>query len=335
MKVAAFTGGVTVPSARFRVRQYIPALQSQGIDVEEFGHSGGDNHPPATKWRRPAWGLTRTAGLAGDIWRSRNHDCVLLQREMISSFKTLEGWTGKPRVFDVDDSIHFFRGGRAARRIAQISDRVIAGNSFLADWYSQWNNDVVILPTAVDDDRYCPAPEMPRKSTVVGWIGSSSNFVYLDAIQPALSRVLQMYPQAHLRVIADCPPALDLIPPSRWSFSNWRADQEIAEIQNMAIGIMPLLDTILARGKCSFKMLQYMSCGIPVVVSPVGMNASVLGMGTIGLGASSADDWVDALGALITSPNTRASMGLAGRDVICRSFSVRSLALELAKHLSL
>ena len=140
MKVAAFTGGVKVPSARFRVRQYIPALQSYGVILDEIGMRGGA-YPPAAQWQRPIWGAARLAALGVAAVRSYAYDATLLQREMISSFTTVERLTHSPRIFDVDDAIHLHRGGGFARRLAQMSERVIAGNSFLAEWYSQWNRD--------------------------------------------------------------------------------------------------------------------------------------------------------------------------------------------------
>jgi glycosyltransferase involved in cell wall biosynthesis len=196
---------------------------------------------------------------------------VMLQREMISSHLTLERFTPSPRVLDVDDAIHLLRGGDFARKLAQISDRVIAGNSYLAEWYSAWNRDVVILPTAVDADRYVPAPAVGRDMIVIGWIGTSANFGYLETLAPALARVVAEHPHVHIKIVSDRAPAFSALAPDRWSFVKWGEASEISDIQSMDIGIMPLADSPWARGKCSFKMLQYMACGLPVVVSPVGM----------------------------------------------------------------
>jgi glycosyltransferase involved in cell wall biosynthesis len=98
----------------------------------------------------------------------------------------------------------------------------------------------------------------------------------------------------------------------------------------MTIGIMPLEDSVICRGKCSFKMLQYMACGIPVVVTPCGMNAEVLQKGCVGFGARTDAEWIDALDALITNPDLAARMGQAGRAVVERDYSLNVLAPRLA-----
>ena len=93
----------------------------------------------------------------------------------------------------------------------------------------------------------------------------------------------------------------------------------------MAIGLMPLEDSDWARGKCSYKMLCYMAAGLPVVVSPVGMNREVLAQGEIGYGAATTEEWVVALSALIENRALRLRMGQAGRKVVEDEYSVSKL----------
>ncbi len=332
MKVAAFTGGVKVPSARFRVRQYIPALQSYGVILDEIGMRGGA-YPPAAQWQRPIWGAARLAALGVAAVRSYAYDATLLQREMISSFTTVECLTHSPRIFDVDDAIHLQRGGGFARRLAQMSERVIAGNSFLAEWYSQWNRDVAIMPTGIDSDIYCPRRVHTNGRITIGWIGTSANHSYLTAIEAALREILTRHSDAHLKIVSDQAPDFNMLNPTRWTFVPWSEIGEISDIQTMDIGIMPLADTPWSRGKCSFKMLQYMACGLPVVVAPVGMNAEVLNEATLGIAATSIDDWVDAIDALVASAQMRTQMGEAGRGVIEKKYAINVLAPQFAKHL--
>jgi glycosyltransferase involved in cell wall biosynthesis len=334
VRVAAFTGGQAVPSARFRVRQYIPALSELGVDVTEFGHGGGGVYPPSQRWRTPLWGATRLSALAADVIRARAFDCTLLQREMVSSFLTLEPLTKSPRILDVDDAVHLHRGGGFARRIAALSNRVIAGNSFLAEWYGQWNRDVVILPTGVDSTRYTPNLRAKADSVVIGWIGTASNHVYLDVIEQALALTLEKHAEAHLLIISDRPPQFTTLSPDRWSFKKWSEKDEISDIQSLDIGIMPLINTEIARGKCSFKMLQYMSCGLPVVASPVGMNAQVLSEGAFGHSATTTDEWLGALGELIEHADRRNKLGREGRKLVEKSYSIKILAPKLATYLA-
>jgi glycosyltransferase involved in cell wall biosynthesis len=331
MKIAAFTPGPRVPSARFRVRQFIPMLETLGITLDEL-MTRSSAYPPPQAWRRPLWGGARLGELSALTLRSRRYDAVLLQREMVSSLVTLEPFTGRPRILDVDDAIHLLRGGRAARRLAEISDRVVAGNAYLAEWYGRWNSNVTILPTAVDTDRYAPGERASeqQEGPVIGWIGTSANHSYLNEIEPALERVLEGHPSARLKIVSDRPPGFSRLDSRRWRFVAWSEAAEVAEIRSMDIGIMPLADSDWARGKCSFKMLQYMACAIPVIVSPVGMNAEVLRDGPLGLAARGEAEWVEALGALLTDPALRDAMGKAGREVAEQTYSVRVIAPKLA-----
>jgi glycosyltransferase involved in cell wall biosynthesis len=334
MKVAAFTPGGTVPSARFRVRQYVEPLRERGIRLVEM-KTATSSYPPLRRAARPVWAAARLAELAGAALRSHRYDAVLLQREMISSLVTLEPLTRSPRILDIDDAVHLLRDGRAARRLAQISHAIIAGNSWLADWYRAWNPNVHIVPTAVDAARYRPrAAGQEADSLVVGWIGTSANFPYLLGIEEAIAAALRAQPRLVLRIVSDRPPEFTRIAPDRWRFVPWTEAGEVADIQAMDVGIMPLADTEWAKGKCSFKMLQYMSCGLPVVVSPVGMNSEVLAQGRVGISADGAAAWTDALCDLAASQALREAMGAEGRRVVERRYDRSVVARQLGDILS-
>jgi glycosyltransferase involved in cell wall biosynthesis len=332
--VAAFTGGGTDPSARFRVRQHIPSLLQHGVFVSEMTSHVG-KFPPETKCLRPFWAVARLTDQVPNIFKSHCFDLVLLQREILSTHATLEFLTKAPRILDVDDAIFLRRDGRSAKRLAQICDGVICGNSYLADWFCRWNKNVVVIPTAVDSDRYIPRSEVDKidDRMVIGWIGTSGNLKYVYAIEAALVRVFEVYPRAKLRIVCDKKPEFRHINESNLEFLSWSEELEVKSIQGMDIGIMPLSDTEWSRGKCSYKMLQYMSCGIPVVVSPVGMNADVLLMGEVGTSATSMDEWVDGIIVLIENHSLRKKIGTIGRHVITKFFSVQITAPKIANHL--
>jgi glycosyltransferase involved in cell wall biosynthesis len=332
--VAAFTGGRDNPSSRFRVRQYVSPLVDHGIVLHELT-SPLNSSPPVAKWIRPLWGCASLACDVPHIALSWTYDVCLLQRELINTLLTLEPLTKKPRILDVDDAIFVYRNGWPARKLAQLSDRVVCGNSYLAEWFGKWNPNIAIVPTAVDTDKLIPRKDAKtgangHDAPVIGWIGGSSNSPYLASIEKALARVLALYPQARLRIVGDLPPALD-VPVSRVDWVQWTERGEVAAIQNMDIGIMPLDDTTWTRGKCSYKMLQYMACGLPVVVSPVGMNAQVLALGECGFGARTESQWVESLVALIEDRNLRQRLGAVGRGVVESNFSIQAVAPKLAR----
>lgn len=331
LKVAAFTGGLAVPSARFRVRQYIESLRHVGIQIQEFPATVG-SYPPRSHIIRPLWAVSSLMSRLPGIALSYRCDLTLFQREMLSTFVTLEPLTIKPRILDVDDAIFLLRKGHFARRLAQMSDGVICGNAYLAEWFGAWNRNVTIIPTAVNIARYVPPSRHSQidDRKVIGWIGTSTNLRYLYAIEAALAKVMTMIPKAQLLVVCDQFPKFQSIDPNRIKYIRWEEKIEVESIQSMDIGIMPLEDTPWARGKCSFKMLQYMACGLPVVVSPVGMNAEVLAVGDVGIGASTGGQWVEALVSLLDNQRLRSEMGASGRRVVEKSYSINALAPRLA-----
>lgn len=332
ISVAAFTSGRNVPGSRFRVRQYINGLKQYGVELSEFYPRAG-GYPPERKWKRPFWAVASLAGRVPHVVRSFRYDVTLLQREMMSTFLTLEPLTKCPRVLDVDDAIWLNRDSSFAGKLAAMSDSVICGNSFLAEYFRQWNANITVLPTAVDTKRFVPIKNgFSGDSPIIGWSGNRSGFADLKIVEAPLRTVLAMYPKARLRVMAEERPSLD-IPVHQLEFVPWSPEVEVQAIQSMDIGIMPLRDTLWSRGKCSYKMLLYMSCGIPVVVSPVGMNAEILEMASVGQAASSPDEWISTLEAILGDHDLASAMGQQGRQLALKSFSINVLAQRLATEL--
>ena len=330
LRVAAFTGGRRVPSARFRVHQHRARLAQYGIELVLFPARLG-SYPPVSRALRPLWLGATLAQRMPAVVRSHGFDVTLLQREMVSTLVTLEGFTGRPRVFDVDDALWMLRGGEFAGSIAGRCDTVVCGNDYLADYFVRYNPDVSVIPTAVDAERFTPsATDRDAGPPVVGWIGTSSGHKYLYEIEDALVRVLRSRRDAVLRVVSNRAPRFARVPPTQFEYVPWQAEQEAEVIRGMTVGIMPLRDTPWERGKCSYKMLLYMACGIPVVVSPVGLNGQLLERGTIGYSAGTGEEWSERILALLGDLNRARTMGRAGREVVMESFTAEKVGRQLA-----
>lgn len=111
----------------------------------------------------------------------------------------------------------------------------------------------------------------------------------------------------------------------------WTEESEAAELQAMDIGLMPLPDEPWARGKCGYKLIQYMACGLPVVASPVGVNCEIVAHGENGFLADTPDAWCDALTRLVLDPALRRRMGAVGRKRAVADYSLRSQAPRLVE----
>lgn len=331
LRCAILTQGKLVPSSRFRLHQNLPFLRADGISPELFEASLGA-YPPSGFFRRLLWGGAAAGEGFLRVMRARASDLVLLQRGLISAYQTFEPLISSPLVLDVDDAIFLSARRKSADKIARRAELVICGNSFLADYFSVFSR-IEILPTAIDVARFVPRSTSRLGRPVIGWSGSSSGFAYLYGIQEAIAHLFNKYPELLLKVIADRPPIFNKLPPERILFEPWSQEREVEALYDFTIGLMPLGNTPWERGKCSFKMLTYMAVGLPVVVSPVGMNAEVLSLGSLGFGAITTSDWVDSISYLIDNPEICVKSGSVGRAVAEAHFSTEMIGPKLSKML--
>lgn len=346
LKVVALLQGRTTPSDRFRVRQNIPYLADLGIQVTgytpfissysrlpgKFGKIRERYLPPIAV----AKAILIIAGRARGTIASYRANLTWIGRSYIPGLEGLVRLVKGPRVLDVDDAIWMTTplGRGAAARFARKMDAVIANNDFVADWYSQYCKNVYVVPDGIDIERFKPADKTLKSDSdnfIVGWTGTSVNFGEIYNIEPALVRFLKDHPKARLRIISNEPPKFCDIPLVQLEFRRWTAEAEGTNLSDLDVGIMPMRDNEWTRGKNSNKMLCYMASGLPVVVSPIGTNKEILGLGDIGLHPDSLDGWYDCLTKLFNDRMTRLAMGARGRAIIEREFSITVVSSQLAR----
>jgi glycosyltransferase involved in cell wall biosynthesis len=207
---------------------------------------------------------------------------------------------------------------------------VIAGNRYLAARARQAGAArIEIIPTVVDEQRYAAASPADAQPPVIGWVGSPATEHYMLDIRQVLEQVCAAHHARLLLVGARTETAgqFDGITPE---VVPWSEASEAAMIARMDIGIMPLLDSPWERGKCGYKIIQYMACGLPVVASPVGANVDIVRHGENGFLAADDAAWRDALERLIASPSMRARMGHAGRARVEAEYSLVAQVPRLA-----
>jgi len=327
IRVVAITGGKNVPSRRFRIDALVPFLAERNIELAELCPTIS-RYPPSSNLLRLPWLVSALAERLTFLYRSRGYDAVILQREMISTLPTLERFLPKPWVLDVDDAIYLHRSGKAAEYVARSCSLVVCGNHYLAEKFSQWNPNVVVIPTGVDTEQLQPSLNRSiREKPIIGWIGTSGNYCYLELVEPALKKVLAYFPDARLQIISNQFPTFLEHLGSQLDFRIWQPGIENDLLPQFTIGIMPLADSEWARGKCAFKMLQYMAAGIPVVATPIGMNAEIFASGAIGLAAQNNKQWVESLTTLLQSSEVAESMGANGRQLVEEKYSLKQVAM--------
>jgi glycosyltransferase involved in cell wall biosynthesis len=269
----------------------------------------------------------------------READVVVLVRKLFTwaELKALRA-SARKLVYDFDDAVMFrdpFRGEpvshvrrRRFRHMVRTADAVTAGNDYLARVALEDAPDSFcrVVPTPVDTDRYVPGTARHRGFRV-GWIGSRATRGYLPLVTEPLRRLLAARSDAVVAVMADAPPSqLAGVP---FEFTPWSEDAEVPFLQSLDAGLMPLSDDPFSRGKCGFKLLQYLACGVPAVASPVGVNVDMCAEGE-GRLASSADEWTAALLAIAADPAAARAATLRARDGVAERWSVRTVAPKLA-----
>lgn len=343
MRVAALTSGESSPSARFRVRQHLPNLRASGLEVREYcpavnqgarlpgvlGKIRARYLPPLVVGQAAMNLALRIPGILG----SHQSDVTWLERNFVPGVDDAAALLKKPLVFDIDDAIWLYNpmGRSQISRLVRRSNMVFAGNAFIADWCSNYCSTIRIIPTAVDTDRFVPRPSPKEAGSlfIVGWTGTSGNFRFLRQVEKALDAFLRRHPQARLMIVADRAPSELAVPAEQLIFRKWSPATEHSVLQEFDVGIMPLDDSELSRGKCSFKMLQYMAVGLPVIVSPYGMNAELLKLGDIGSAAVSDADWHDALDEAMQRTDVWRKRGAVARSVLLDRFSVSKVSMMI------
>jgi glycosyltransferase involved in cell wall biosynthesis len=224
-------------------------------------------------------------------------------------------------AYDFDDAVPYrdtFAGAglsrtrwRRFRRMVAGADRVLAGNSHLADLAGRAGRQAAVVPTVVDVPDGSPTPEPADGVPVVGWIGSASTLPYLEARAAELSAVMASGHHFRMRVIADVPPSLP--PGIAVDFVPWTPDGWQAALEATHLGIAPLPDDAWTRGKCGLKVLQMLATGRPVVASAVGVQREQVRHGATGYLAGTPETLVEGLLRLLDDPAARRRMGAAAR----------------------
>lgn len=344
MRILALTKyGTLAASTRQRFQQYEPYLSRVGIEVEYSPLFDNDYLTPLLSGRRRSVGpvIRGYWRRLGAVLRARSFDALWVHCEL---FPYLPGFVeglaarlgGRPIIFDFDDAIFHMYDENASLLVRTLLEGKLApllrrasacmcGNAYLQAYAARYCPQSVIISTVVDTDRY-----QPRASTdwggpvVIGWIGSPSTWPNVRPLLPLLSELCDTH-GGRLCVVGageaakgDLFPGLDLV--------DWSESSEIANVQAMDIGIMPLVDRPFERGKSGYKLIQYMACGLPVVASPVGVNREIVTQGENGFLATGGAEWREALERLIADGALRRKMGEAGRERAVTDYSVASQA---------
>ncbi len=328
------------PGQRFRFEQYLEFLGENGYDctISNLISEKDDLiFYKKKRYLRKFLILHRSVMIRKrDLKKIRSFDMVFIYREAIMHWSVYVekklSRLGIPFVYDFDDAIWLFdvsdgnrtfgwlkRPGKIAK-IIELSRITIAGNEYLASYARQFTDHVTVIPTTIQTESISMQPKKTDNQTVcIGWTGSTTTMKHLKTALPFLKKITEKYPgKITIKVISD---SQFNVPEPEIHFCKWNPDTEIEDLNEMDIGIMPLPDDDWSKGKCGFKGLQYMSLGIPAVMSPVGVNTEIISDGENGFLAAHEQEWIEKLSLLIESPELREKLGKAGKKTVEEKYS--------------
>ena len=253
-------------------------------------------------------------------------NCTIVGPPIVEFFLKL---IGKKIIFDFDDAIHrgsensnnwffsnFIRCDWKIKLIIKFSSLVIVGNKELKKYASKYNKNVQIIPTTIDINKYKLKNKKNQKPLVVGWSGSASTSKYIENFLPMLIKI-QNTNDFKILIIGS---KLN-INNNRIKCLSWSSKYEIEHLKKIDIGLMPLPNNVWTRGKCGLKILQYLSIGIPSIVSNVGTNSEIIINKKNGFLINNNKEWEIYLKKLINNPSLISEMGISGRKTVVKYFS--------------
>ena len=329
------------PGSRIRMYQYLPYLRSQGVEVTVAPLLDDDyvsrlyERLPVNKWRVARSYLERLGRL---LTAQERFDLIWLQWEVFpwlpGALETLLLRGKIPVVADYDDAI-FHRYdlhrsalvrallGRKIDAVMKAAGTVVVGNEYLGGRAREAGaKRVVSLPSVIDIDRYQVANRSESDEFTIGWMGTPTTAGFMSAIAAPLAQFCRNGGR-RVTIVGAKEIALPDVPVT---YKAWSEDSEAADIASFDVGVMPLPDDPWSNGKCGYKLIQYMACGVPVVASPVGINSQIVDHGGNGFLATTSEDWFVALEAMAKSGEMRREMGMKARKRVVDSYCLQVTA---------
>jgi glycosyltransferase involved in cell wall biosynthesis len=326
--------GPLAASHRVRLAQYRKGLAEAGIDLTI--HSLLGNEYLQSRFHSLPTPVLPVLDAYFDrikiLFGKQRFDIAIVHCELFPFFPWRVEHTALkiPFIYDFDDAYYLrYRVGNLAwlnpilgrkfDHALRCADAITAGSEHLAIWARLFNKNVTVLPSVVDTARFAPDPSLKNPTFTIGWLGSPSTAKYLQYLTVPLETLGQDR-RVRLLVIGGKAPPIKGVEILEFP---WSESTEVQHINSFDVGIMPLPDDEWARGKCAFKLVQYMACGVPVVASRVGSNIDLVTK-DCGFLVSTPDGWVDAIRQLCDQPLMRQRMGESSRKRVIASYSLGS-----------
>lgn len=332
----------TAASQRFRFEQYYSFLKENGKEftIQPFWDEKGWEilYKKGNTFLKLLYlikGLLKRCSL---VFTAKRYEFIFIHREIFPTgplflITLLSKVLKKKIIYDFDDAIWlknyadnnknfaFLKNYKQVPKLCKHAYKVSVGNEYLYHYAHHYNSSIELIPTTIDTENlHNRTRDKKNEKVVIGWTGTHSTLKYMLDLLPILDTLSNKF-EFELLIISDKTPDFER---PYLNFVAWNKENEIDDLLKMNVGIMPLTDDKWSRGKCGFKALQYMSLGIPAIVSPVGVNSEIVDHDINGWICSNWEDWRHTLNNVLEHPEIVSKMSESAREKIISKYSVLS-----------
>lgn len=272
----------------------------------------------------------------------RNYDILFIEYELFPFvpyfFEKLALFGKKNIVLDYDDAtfhtydkhnyriIHWFCGNKIYK-LANKASLIITGSPYLTKVLKEYNKNIIEIPTSINFNKYQIFNKTVASSTIssfkIGWVGSKNTSVNILPLKEVFIE-LQKKANIELVLIGFDNALLHNLKGVNYKSVTWRAETEIETISSFDVGIMPLEDKFFNYGKCGFKLIQYMACGIPTIATPLEANVKI-NRENDNLFATTNAEWMLAFEKILKEKvYYKNEVGKANKEIVKKFYSTES-----------
>lgn len=334
MKIHFFTcGDENTASSRVRAIQVMPKLNKLSIETYLYTpHKFSENERYSVRIIKSNWYFLK------QIKNINRRDIIYLQKGgafnkyffiIIIFYKLLKR---VKIIFDFDDAI-FINTPKKTYLYMKISDHIVVGGHYLQEYAKKYHKNVSLIPTSISYSMYSRFDknyEHDNGVPVIGWIGHGvAHYENLKILVPVFKKLIKENIEFKFLLIGAKKDKrvhhlfdieglnVEIIDEINWSDTL----SAVGLIQKFSVGVQPLNNFLWENGKCTFKAIEYMACGVPVVSSNVGESDYLIDDGKNGFLVDSTNKWVDKIKLLIDNIDLRTRVGLAGQKTVKERYS--------------
>ncbi|MFQ5787188.1 MAG: glycosyltransferase [Thermodesulfobacteriota bacterium] len=332
----------------YRVHKWVEILNHNGFEASTRYVFEKEQFDELMSQKRTVF--FQTVFLLHRIWHciyALTYNCVIVRRELLlyndygNLFLEKLLLALHPNVvLDFDDDISvakrepreitlvgrlMFESPAKFQESLKLYSRFIVGSNYLRNLVSEnkseiSDKDIVVIATCVDYKKY-PIKVYDWKSEYVnfGWLGSNHNIYLLKIIIPVLNEISKNHKIRFLVISGQD------YGPENANFEivniSWSLEKELENLHKIDIGLMPLYDTAVERGKCGFKLIQYMGAGIVSIAGAITINKEIIDDKQNGFLVHRESDWLSVIEEVLARREDFPTIGAEARKKICNKFS--------------